>query len=213
MLAALNQQVTMQFDNYDALMFGNPSDFAIEAGLEPGLIAPSQVWGHMCVWCGGVALGNIKDRHCGLHPAFSGFHWLLEHLDKLWNEELAGLDDKAMWNFLDGLLYGYHGDVEIADNRSMDELNADAARYGMFNFLTNWGEQFDGHKAFIVCPPGKAIVRIFGREFPASMGVGTDVSRAGFLAASREFVCWFEEQERRLSSKTPRIRNRFNEPG
>src|SRR4051794_18443935 len=121
------------------MLFGDTADFAIEAGVEPDLVPPSAVWGHMCVWCRGVALGDIEDRHCGLYQAFCGFRWLSEHLGELWDVELAGLDDVAAWNFLDGLLYGYHGDVEIEDGRSLDQVRADWAYWSKYDFLTNWG--------------------------------------------------------------------------
>jgi hypothetical protein len=77
----------------------------------------------------------------------------------------------------------------------------DAQRYGRFNFLTNWGEEFDGCKSFLLCPPGRP-VRILSRSFPPAVGLGVDVSRAGFVAAAAAFARWFEAQEARL--RTPR---------
>jgi hypothetical protein len=183
-------------------MFGDPADFAIEAGVEPHLVSPSTVWGHMRVWCGEHALGNIEDRHCGLYPSYTALDWMSVHLEDLWDDALSGLDDRATWNFLDGALYGYHGDVEIEDNRSLEEVKRDAQRYGKFNFLTNWGEQFDGgYKSFVVCPPSKPL-RVLSRAFPESVGLGVNVSRAGFARASRAFAEWFKDQERRLSEGT-----------
>jgi hypothetical protein len=43
-------------------IFGDKNDFAIEAGVEPDLVPPSLLWGHMRIWCAGVPLGNINDR-------------------------------------------------------------------------------------------------------------------------------------------------------
>src|SRR5262249_34795405 len=105
----------------------------------------------MCVWCRGVPLGGIDDRHCALDWAYCGVRSLLSpvhgepQIDRLWAEELAGLDDVAAWNFLDGLLYGYYGDVEVPDDRTVEECRRDWLVWGCFNFLTNWGEQFDGY--------------------------------------------------------------------
>jgi hypothetical protein len=180
-------------------IFGDPCDFAIEVGIEPGLTPPSTVWGHSCVWCRGVPLGDIDDHHCGLFSTFAGFEWLSEHLDELWDKKLIGLNDDGVWNLLDGLLYGYHGDVEIEDERSLEQVGADATHYGKFNFLTNWGEQFDGYNSFIICQPEGETVRILSRRFPAPLGLGVDVSKAIVLTASREFVHWYKEQERRFS--------------
>ncbi|MHA3774784.1 hypothetical protein ACXR0O_24950 [Verrucomicrobiota bacterium sgz303538] len=122
------------------------------------------------------------------------------HLDELWDEEWAGLNDLDAWNFLDAALYGCHGDVRIEDDRTLEEMSRDGRRYGKFNFLTNWGEQFDGgFKSFLLCPPQRPI-RVLSRAFPKGLGLGVDVSRTGFLEAVHAFAQWFEEQEQRLNS-------------
>lgn len=178
-------------------LFGEREDFAIEAGVEPGLKPPSAVWGHMCIWCRGVPLGDIADQHCALYHSYRSFDWLVSRLDELWTPELAGLDDVAAWNLLDGLLYGYHGDVEVPDDRTLEQSRADAAAWGRFDFLTNWGEQFDGYKAFILRQPGGP-VRILSRRLPEQMGRGVLVSPSGFRVAAGGFARWFEEESRRL---------------
>ena len=151
----------------------------------------------MCVWCGGVALGDVGDRYCALYPASCHFRWLAEHLNELWDEQLFGLDDVAAWNFLDGLLYGYHGDEEVKDTRTLEQLQSDGRQWNKYNFLTNWGEQFDGYKSFILCPP-QGQVRILSRWLPAKMGRSITVSRKAVLAASQDFARWFAEQAQRL---------------
>jgi hypothetical protein len=180
-----------------AEVFGDRADFAIEAGVEPDRHTTSTLWGHMCVWCRGIPLGKLDDPYCGLYHAYSEFAWLADNLGSLWADELAGLDDVAAWNFLDGLLYGYHGDVELADARTLDECHRDAVRWGRFNFLTNWGEQFDGYKSFLLCPPGES-ARILCRRLPAHMGRGVSVSRRGFTVAAAGFARWFEAESARL---------------
>jgi hypothetical protein len=182
------------------VLFGDRSDFAIEVGVEKDLPLPSQVWGHMRVWCGGHALGKFEDPYCALYPSYEEFTWMGAHLEELWDEVLSGLSDQAIWNVLDGALYGYHGDVEIADGLSREEVKRDDARFGKFNFLTHWGEQFDGYKSFIVCQPGQPL-RVLSRAFPASVGLGVNVSRRGFTQASIAFCEWFQVQERRLSGE------------
>ncbi|HEY2787299.1 MAG TPA: hypothetical protein VGJ05_20235 [Fimbriiglobus sp.] len=178
-------------------VFGDRTDFAIEAGVEPALHTAGIVWGHMCVWCHGVPLGKLNESYCGLYHAYSEFAWLADNLGTLWADELAGLDDVAVWNFLDGLLYGYHGEVEVPDARTLEECERDAVRWGRFNFLTNWGEQFDGFKSFLLCPPGDT-ARIFSRRLPANFGRGVSVSRVGFETSSAEFARWFEIESERL---------------
>ena len=182
------------------MLFGDPSEFAVEAEVEPDLRPPSAVWGHMCVWCRGNALGDIDNRHCALYLSCVRFTWLAEHLDELWTPELAAFDDAGRWNFLKSLLYGYHGDIDLAehDRRTDDEMGTDWAEYSRFDFLTNWGEQFDGGFAsFIFRPPGDA-VHILSRAFPENVGLCVRVSPEGFVTAATGFVEWFREQERRL---------------
>ena len=183
------------------MLFGDPGDFAIEADVEPRLEPPSSVWGHMCVWCRGVPLGDITERQCALYPAYCEFLPLPSLLEELWSPELEGLGDLDAWNLLDGLLYGYHGDVEVTDDRSLEQCQADWSAWGKFNFLTNWGEQFDGHKSFLVCPPGGP-VRILSRRLPTALGLGVDVTIEAVIKASHEFVRWFEEEEHRLRGGT-----------
>ena len=175
-----------------AELFGDRADFAIEAGIEPDCQTTSgSIWGHMCVWCFGIALGDLDDRHCGLDGAYLEFDWLRLNLDSLWDDELRGFDDLATWNFLDGLLYGYHGDTELLDDRTLEQSRRDDARWHRFNFLTNWGEQFDGYKSFLVCPPGE-YARVLSRRLPSHLGLGVSVTRRGIVSAATEFTQWFE---------------------
>jgi hypothetical protein len=179
------------------MRFGDANDFAIEAELEPDISPPSSVWGRMCIWCRGVALGDLSEPYCALYPAACEFRWLRSQLTDLWDECLDGLDDRAANDFLDGLLYGYHGNVELEDERTLEEMKWDWDRYGKFSFLTNWGEQFDGYKSFILCPPAKP-VRILSRHLPDRMNGVAVVTREGLLSAAEEFLLWFDEQAERL---------------
>lgn len=183
------------------MLFGNRNDFAIEAGVEPELQPPSAVWGHMCVWCRGHALGRLEERGCALYHSRCSFEWVTAHLDELWTPELAAFDDDGKWNFLHGLLYGYHGEIDLGehDRRTGAEIRADSAEYSRFDFLTNWGEQFDGFQSFIFRPPGGQ-VHILSRAFPTDMGLCVRVTPEGFVTAVTGFVGWFREQERRLQT-------------
>ena len=123
------------------------------------------------------------------------------HVDDLWEDALNGLDDLATWNFLDGKLYGYHGDIEIDDQRTDNQIYFDSRRFGKFTFLTNWGEQFDGYKSFLIALPSKSL-RVLSRAFANPPGLGVNISRAGFVQAAQAFVEWFQSQERRLYGTT-----------
>lgn len=178
-------------------VFGDRDDFAIEAGVEPDSHTEGIVWGHMCVWCRGVPLGKLWERYCALYPAYYEFAWLADNLGRLWADELDGLDDVAAWNFLDERLYGYHGDVEVPETRSLAEMRRDSQRWRRFNFLLHWGEQFDGYKSFLLCPPGEN-ARVLSRRLPAHSGRGVGVTRQCITKAAADFVRWFEGESSRL---------------
>jgi hypothetical protein len=178
----------------ESIVFGDPSDFAIEAG-EDGFT--QHLWGHMCVYCHGLRLGDPTDPHCGMAGAADGFRRLAtELLDSLWHPAFDGLSDQDLWNFLDARLYGYHGDVAIDDGRTLEQTRADSNTFNKFDFLTNWDEMFDGHKAFLLCPPGGP-VRILCRQFPADVGLRVDVSKAGVIRAATDFLRWHDERSLR----------------
>jgi hypothetical protein len=109
-------------------------------------------WGRMQIWCQGDSIGDFSEGHCALYPPYLGFTALQRSLPTLWLPELNGFVGTDLWNHFDALLYGYHGDVELNDDRSLHQLQWDARHYGKFDFLTNWGEQSDRDgKSFIVC--------------------------------------------------------------
>ena len=181
-----------------AVVFGDPADFAIEAGVEPHLVPPSAVWGHMQVWCRGVPLGNIESRHDALPR--SQFEEMSASLDSLWAPEFEGLCNAAVWNFLDGLLYGYHNDVEVFDNRTAEECHVDALRWSRHDFLTNWGVPFNCCKGFALVPPPGDRIRILVRSRPSYELRRFDVTAAGFVAACEDFARWFDAEQVRLSA-------------
>jgi hypothetical protein len=180
-------------------VFGDPSDFAIEAAVEPDLPPGSAVWGRMRVRCGGAALGNIDERHCALYPAYCAFRDLVTIVDRLWAEVFEGLDDGAIFDMLDRLLYGGRFDSPVQPPSSLfgEEGKRAWAAWGCFDFLNNWGEQFDGYKSFLVCPPGGP-VRVLSRSFIGHSGPSVAVSLDGVVAAATGFCNWFEAQETRL---------------
>ncbi len=185
------------------MLFGSRDRFAIESMTEPYLRAPSQVWGRMRIWCEGTEIGDYSDEHCGLFDAYAGFRELRELLAWNWMSEFNGLSDKDLWNLLDGALFGYHGDVEIPDSRTVEKCGADWLRYGKFSFLTNWGKEFDKNgKSFIVCRPD-GVVRILNRSLGNSSVFSSEVPLAEAIDAIQKFVDWFQSESARLAGRPP----------
>lgn len=152
----------------------------------------------MCIWCEGVCIGDFAEKHCGLFCSYDGFRSLAASLPSLWRAEFSSLSDRELWNLLDEKLYGYHGDVAIEDDSPLEKILQDAHTYGRFNFLTNWGEQFDRDgKSFIVCTPDQQ-VRILNLSLPPSKGIVLRVSMFPISASIRAFLEWFESEAARL---------------
>ncbi len=180
------------------MMFGDPSEFAIEAMIEPHLIAPSAVWGRMCLHIGPVVLGDITDEHCGLYGAYCGFNELVGDTTRLWDDSFTGLNHKQIHDRVRNAIYG-------DDERSMDTILADAQRYRRFDFLTNWGEQFDGFASVIV-QHDDAITTIlhrphsaFARKRDPGPFVVATCNTLDFRDACGAFVRWFDSEASRLT--------------
>lgn len=186
-------------------VFGDERELAIHAAVDPGLEPPSAVWGSMCVSCRGVQLGDLDETGCALYPAYVAFRDLAGRLDELWDPELDGHDDAAIWNLLHRRLYGEGAlgaqlQVPAIVRAQLDgvvdlEVTRDWERFSKLEFLTNWGEQFDGSPAFILCPPAGG-VRILS---PALEGGRVELSKASVIAAATQFVRWFEAEQQRLA--------------
>jgi hypothetical protein len=104
-------------------MFGDPSDFAIEAASDtlPGA-PPGTVWGHMCVWCCRESIGDFSDEHCGLSGAHQSFVEIAADLRNLRSSALMGLNDAEIWNRLDQALY-------VNDDRTSADLERESQEF------------------------------------------------------------------------------------
>lgn len=180
------------------MLFGERNIFAIEATVEPHLQAPSAMWGRLCIWCDGVCIGDFAEAHCGLYGSYDGFRSLFASLHSLWRAEFTGLSDRDLWNLLDEKLYSYHGDIPVEDQRTTEEIVQDAHTYGPFDFLTNWGEQFDRDgKSFIVRKPNGPVC-ILNRNLPRHKGLALVTSAHQVSTAIASFMHWFEQEAARL---------------
>lgn len=131
-----------------SMIFGDPKDFAIEVMTEPHLIAPSNVWGRMCVHIGDLTLGDFSDENCGLYGAYCGFKELLNSRTRLWDDSFDGLSREQIHDLVRNAIYG-------EDDRTLSAILADSQRYRRFDFLTNWDEQFDGFASVIIQEDGE----------------------------------------------------------
>lgn len=183
------------------MIFGDKEDFAIEAMIEPDLRIPSSPWGRMCVWVQGVSIGDFEEPHCGLGSACDGFVTMSSQLDDLWIQKFSEFSDLEIWNYLDGLLYGYHGNKELNDDRSLEQTLNDSAEYSKFDFLTNWGEMFDrGGKSFLMRQPS-GLLKILNYDYENSKVNSFQCSEFNFRKAAKELNSWYEQQAEILEGK------------
>ncbi len=162
------------------MLFGQREDFAIECYHDPIANEAGSVFGRICVWANNVQLGNVNEPACILGTLQSHFSKLLAELPLLRDAELENLADAAALEFLDRAIYG-------DDARTLKQIQADAARYSKFVFLTNWSEAFDGTKAFLLKSP--AGFRILFRLHNGECG-SASVTRSGLVSATQEFLRW-----------------------
>lgn len=174
------------------MLFGDKNDFAIECYIDRHDC--SGVWGRQCVWSSGTALGDVSESSCSLFHAYTSFRAIEKNLDGLWDERFEQMSDEELWNYLDERLYGYHGDVEVEDTRTEDEVEQDANRYHRFDFLTNWGEQFDAAgKCFLFCPPGPYL-KILHWDNTSRQVTTFRCSKESFIPTVHAFLVWYARQ-------------------
>lgn len=180
------------------MMFGDPSNFAIEAITEPHLVAPSAVWGRMCIHIGPIVLGDFTDEHCGLYGAYCGFKKLLTTESQLWDDAFVGLTREQIHDLARNAIYG-------DDDRSMEAILADSQQYRRFDFLTNWDEQFDGFASVIVQEDDRTTTILhrphsaFARKRDPGPFVIATCNTIGFRNAIAGFVEWFDAEASRLT--------------
>lgn len=182
------------------MIFGNKADFAIESMVEPDLEPPSSVWGRLRIWISGVSIGDYDDSHCGLWNCYINFQKMSDDLNDLWLETFESCDELEIWNYLDAALYGYHGNIELDDCRTPEQVHSDAERYFKFDFLTNWGEMFDrGGKSFLLKLPN-GYLKVLNYDHINEKINSYQCSELGFRQAVKGFIIWFKEQEGRLKN-------------
>lgn len=97
----LNLDVLPKPTRFVKMLFGNPTDFAIEAMTEPHLSAPSALWGRMRVVCDKQIYGDYENPHCALYPAYCQFRWFRENVADLWDSSFNGLSNSELHDLLD----------------------------------------------------------------------------------------------------------------
>ncbi len=170
------------------MIFGNPSNFAVEALVEPGPEFSSSfggnVAGRMRLLVGGISVGDIDEPSC-IPRVFS------EHLTELcatshtlWHPSLSGVPPEMQFQMLDDALFLGGGSPELEGCQETI-------------FLTNVSEAFDPIKGFVLSPSPDEIVVLLrlGEGGPL---IHRNIPYVEFCNVAAAFAQWVNEQERAL---------------
>lgn len=166
------------------MLIGDTATFAVECYHEPLPNETRRVFGRMCIWAGGHALGDINEPACMLNVTEGFLERFLQRIGSLRDPALSELSDRDAFDFLNRALY-------LDDDRSDEQISIDARRFSKFDFLTNGGESFDCSKSFVTEEDGYLRVLFEDdTEGFASARVPCDA----FESAIRGFLAWVAKE-------------------
>jgi hypothetical protein len=165
-----------------AVKIGSCSTFQIQCVHEPFPGSEGRVFGRMCLRFADDVLGDFDEPACMLNVTAGHFEDALNSLAEHDAPELSALTDEQLWERLDSALYG-------DDNRTIEQLFADARRYRRFDFLTNGGESFDNSKSFFVASAHEVRVLFKSANQPV---IGKRVERKVFVETLQTWLQWLD---------------------
>src|SRR5688572_1587829 len=163
-----------------SMLIGQKETFAIECYHDPLPNKNGSVFGRMCLWLDGRAVGDINEPACMLNVTEVHLQKVLDRIEALTDPALRNLSDREAFEFLDRALY-------LDDARSSEQVAADANRFFKFDLLTNGGESFDRTKSFIIGSADR--VRVLFDDAKRGF-VSADIGRASFTLTVRGFLAW-----------------------
>lgn len=180
------------------MLFGDPAEFAIEVLVESTLPVPTGQWGRMCLHFAGVRFGDFEIPCCRLSEAFSHLDCFARTQSLLWDPAFDGKTPEQIHDLVRSALYG-------VDDRPLAAPGRDSRHFARFDFLTNWGEQFDGYESVIVSPDPESVM-VLHRPGAGSASrwrlpgdfVVAKCLRSVAIDVSRRSVAWYELECERL---------------
>ena len=159
------------------MLLGDPAAFAIEIYCEPS-DPRSRGFGRMCVFVGGLRLGNLQEEHCSLFHAVERIAEVAGSLPQLCDARFSATEPEVVFAYLDRELY-------VGHERSAENLHR-------FDFLTNTGEQFEGEKSFVYVQSDGNVRILMQRGDGPVTSAACDPASLRHVAA--ELVVWFHRQ-------------------
>lgn len=167
-------------DLVGAKEFGNPSIFAFVCIHETIPNDRGHVYGRMCIRSNEKVLGDFDEPACMLNVTAAHLEAVIRSLPELETDMFVAKDDLSVWQRIDKALY-------LDDDRSSEEIAADANLFFKFDFLTNGGESFDDSKSFVLREGSR--VRILFVQGNAALSC-ISVHIYLFEETVREFLEW-----------------------
>lgn len=161
-------------------IIGERTAFQIHCVHEPFSGSEGRIFGRMCIWLEEDVLGDFDEPACMLNVTAGHVEDVLKWLPMHDEPALFALTDEALWQRLDAALYG-------DDDRTMEQILADARRYRRFDFLTNGGESFDHSKSFVVANAHEVRVLFKMDDQPL---VARRVNRGVFVETLEAWLSW-----------------------
>lgn len=161
---------------------GDRSVFQIQCVHEPFPGSEGYVFGRMCLRFEDDILGDFNEPACMLNVTAGHFEDALASLAESDEPDLSSLTDEQLWERLDSALYG-------DDNRTIEQIVADASRYRRFDFLTNGGESFDHSKSFFVADAHEVRVLFKSDDQPVRV---RRIARNVFVETLQAWLQWLD---------------------
>jgi hypothetical protein len=166
------------------MIIGDQSSFAIECYHESIPNDSERVFGRMCIWVKGNALGNINEPSCMLNVTKYTLERVIEWFQYHGDEELYQLSDSEAFTFLNQTVYS-------AEYRTQTELSRIYYRYNHYDFLTHGGESFDGKMSFIIAADKN--FRILFEDIAGKFHSG-HIPIKEFLSVINLFFSWLQSE-------------------
>lgn len=180
---------------------GDRSAFQIQCVHESFPGSDGHVFGRMCLRFEDDVLGDFDEPACMLDVSARYFEGALKNLAEHDDPELPALTDEQLWERLDSALYR-------DDNRTIEQIDADAERYRRFDFLTNGGEPFDNSKSFFLATAHEVRILFTNDEQPM---LGVRVERSVFVETLQAWLQWLNSERARSEASKRALEREFEQ--
>lgn len=175
------------------VLFGDKSNFAIQAMLEPELKPPSFVWGRMCLWVSGLQLGDYKNKHCGIAQCTTHLNQVVEIVDQLGISVFGNKSDQEIYSFLEEAWLDPGSDDFGIENEFQ--------KFHKFRFNYGFAEMFDGEPmSFLLRQPNGSLMLLFKTRNSSDLKKHV-FSEQLFIDSVKNFDAWYNDQSKILDSE------------